>query len=130
MAFWRFGFAQESGIDALLKHWDGSSSSSSSSSDVGPGFAVAVAANGRPQQEGAAANDDGQGGLSASSSGSGIYLASPPAGSTSAADPPSGAVRPSLEQLLEEEDLLQECKAGHAKLVSWRRLTCSLLLSN
>jgi hypothetical protein len=107
MAFWRFGFAQDSGIDGLLKNWNGSSSSSGDSSEAG-----IVDANGQHPPAG----NGGEGQLSTSSSGSSIQLAS--TSDTAGSVTLNGQPSPTLEQLLEEEDLLQECKAGHAKLVS------------
>ena len=113
MAFWRFGFAQESGIDALLKTWD-ASGSSSSSSEAGSGLA-----NGQQATPSSGSGSTAERGLPTSSSGSSIQLADTPATSTSSAS--NGDPTPTLEQLLEEEDLLQECKAGHTKLVCIRR---------
>lgn len=111
MAFWRFGFAQDGGVDALLKHWD-ASGSSSPGSDAGAGSEAGGGVNGHSQEETQDVGSKTAGGMSASSSGSGIHLAGP------LANEPGQSIRPTLEQLLEEEDLLQECKTGHAKLVS------------
>lgn len=90
MAFWRFGFAQDSAIDTLLKEWEASCAaatgiSSSPSKSTGNDAA-------RPEQS--------------TSSSSSILKT---------------ATAHTLDQLLDEDDLLQECKAGHAKLVSVSR---------
>jgi len=75
MAFWRFGLANESAIDTLLKDWQAPSRQSAID----------------PQQSNT---------------------------SSSPGKDAAQVVSPTLEQLLEEDDLLQETKSGHNKLVS------------
>lgn len=133
MAFWRFGFAQESGIDGLLKSWEPSSSSLSSS--------AGAPASGSGSSPSSASFSGGSTSQGPSASTSNPFVRSSPADPTAEADAatapslsaPAGSSQPSaggtpaepeekptLEQLLEEEDLLQECKTGHTKLVRRR----------
>jgi hypothetical protein len=75
MAFWRFGLANESAVDTLLKDWQAPSRQST----VDPQPSNASSSPGKDAAQ---------------------------------------VVSPTLEQLLEEDDLLQETKSGHNKLVS------------
>ena len=76
MAFWRFGFAQDSAIDTLLKGWEASNASASET---------------KPESSASLDID--------------------------AARPGRSTTASTLELLLEEDDLLQECKSQHVKLV-------------
>lgn len=88
MAFWRFGFGTQSSIDSLLAN----APSSRSMLNLG----------------GSGAHAGGPGGDAHDNN---IAAAAPGA-------PGSSTVPVSLERLLDEDDLLQECKNGHPKLVS------------
>lgn len=117
--FWRFGFAQEGGIDALLKGWDPTApppatitySSSSTSKDQNGVLAstdATTASTGNETPAGGQRTIEGE---------------PDPATASSTSKPPNTLT---LEQLLEEEDILQECKSGdNAKLVGVSR--CSFL---
>lgn len=90
MAFWRFGFGAQSSIDTLL----GGSTSLS------------------PQFSGLSLDTDHAAGGNSGMTPSPSPVVGVHTGAKSAAPPVS------LDRLLEEEDLLQEFKGGHAKLVS------------
>jgi len=97
--FWRFGLAQESTLESLLKGWDASAPSPTLSPTRGPELNGGIGAS--------TISDTGEG--------------------TSTAARPNTLT---LEQLLDEDDLLQECKSGHAKLVSQRHQRLYLTNTN
>lgn len=115
MAYWAFGLAQDGGIDALLDKWD-------------PDAVDAAADNHSSESEKTStAPSNGKGttaGTINSSPSIGIAEDETPEASTSKQ---SGKTSKSLtlEQLLDEDDLLQELKNGHAKLVSLYRASAT-----
>lgn len=100
MAFWAFGHAAEGGVDSRLDKWNPDSDDAG-----GSGISQATASSSKHNKR---ASD---GALNSSPS-IGIAEDDAPEAST------SNQLEPlTLEKLLEEDDLLQELKNGHAKLV-------------
>lgn len=92
MAFFKLGISSDNSIDDLLRYWKPT-----------PAFGVAVSE------------------VSSSSSNSGAEEQTPNNDDKAASSSTSTGKKlsPSLEQLLDDDDVLQECKAGHPKLVCW-----------
>jgi hypothetical protein len=108
MAYWAFGLAQDGGIDALLDKWDPDAADTAASDHSSESEKTSIApSNGKSATAGT---------LNSSPS-IGIAEDETTEASTSKS---AGKTSKSLtlEQLLDEDDLLQELKNGHAKLVS------------
>lgn len=111
MSFFQFGIAQEGGVDSLLANWDpadhtpGPSSTSSKTAPLHTNGTISRrAAHNTTSPSIGIADIDGDDSSTTDVSSTSLL-----------ADATSGLT---LEQLLEEDDLLQECKNSNAKLVS------------
>lgn len=110
MAFWAFGLAQDGGIDSLLDKWDPDAVEASAVGDLSTESATTT----KPFTNG---KDDGTDSSPSIGIAEDDSLDATPG--TSIAKQAANAKKPlTLEQLLDEDDLLQELKNGHAKLVS------------
>jgi hypothetical protein len=111
MSFWAFGLSQEGGVDSLLDKWSleaASLAEKTTSSSQANRSQVTIADSDKDSPSiGVAEDEDNE---------------HVPVASTSRLADASSSSSVTLEQLLDEDDLLQECKNGHAKLVS-----CALL---
>lgn len=107
MAYWAFGLAHEGGVDALLEKWN-PESDNDGSLEV-QGFSSSQVASSSSKL----ASEDSK---SSPSIGIAEDERSNDTNGASTSDQANASL--TLEQLLEEDDLLQECKNGNAKLVS------------
>lgn len=107
MAYWAFALQQEGGVDALLDKWDPEAAPS------GPSEQTAAPPSSGKQNTAGALNSSPSIGIAEDDS-----VDDAPEASTSKQGN-AGSTSLTLEQLLDEDDLLQELKNGHAKLVSF-----------
>lgn len=110
MAFWAFGLAQDGGIDSLLDKWEPDLVDASAVGDLSAESAKTTESLGNGKDD--ASNSSPSIGIAEDDSVDSIS-------GNSGAKQAGNAKKPlTLEQLLDEDDLLQELKNGHAKLVS------------
>lgn len=110
MAFWAFGLAHEGGVDALLEKWN------PDSDEVGGGQGEGSSSGKAASASPSSSKRDSAGSKSSPSIGIAEDDAPEDANGASTSDQATASL--TLEQLLEEDDLLQECKNNNAKLVS------------